>query len=563
MNRRLIVFLPVLLGAAVLATTWELARLPQAARVIAAAFLGGAFLVALLGTRPDVRAHATVALAAAAVTAAGQTRAGTAYVALSVVFAIGSVVAIRIGRGAFTPRYRGPRLATIVLAVTAAALGAALFVGLPPVARRIEMRIGRYVEPDDMPVGFSSRLALGSTRRMLKSSRIVLRVHGERVEYLRGAVLDSYGGLVWSSSLADRSGTPLVSAALDSTTTRIVFASGAPIAKPPETRWFLPPGACNLHTASGHILPDGMGIAHPERAEEEEIDLRVGGCAAPELAPPPPGRADVDFELPSIRRELAPIAAEWTAGATSDRQKVERITARLQRFPYVLDVERDERVDPVVDFLKIHREGHCEMFASALALLARTQGIPTRVVTGYRVSEVSPIFGYSVVRERNAHAWVDVWLDGAWHTWDPTPPDESLAGSRPGLFDRAGEATSYLWDLGGPWALAGVAALAGLVYYVRRWLADLRARLGARLARGPRPSPGFVALETALERAGHARPPSEPLEHFARRIVDAGPPWADEVAAALAAYAALRYGGVGHEREIAQALERAASRVTS
>ena len=99
-------------------------------------------------------------------------------------------------------------------------------------------------------------------------------------------------------------------------------------------------------------------------------------------------------------------------------------------FGYSLEVKRSRGVDAVVDLLNIHREGHCELFASAMALLARTQGIPTRVVSGYRASEINPITGLAVVRERNAHTWVEAWVDGRWDTWDPTPMVE-MTTSRP------------------------------------------------------------------------------------------------------------------------------------
>ena len=108
----------------------------------------------------------------------------------------------------------------------------------------------------------------------------------------------------------------------------------------------------------------------------------------------------------------------------------------------------------VEEFLFEDKRGHCEYFASALALLGRAAGVPTRVVMGYRVSERSP-FGYSVVRERNAHAWVEAWLpEQGWVTRDATPAEaqpqneEREAGyfesSLDGLRVAYGDATDWL-----------------------------------------------------------------------------------------------------------------------
>lgn len=85
---------------------------------------------------------------------------------------------------------------------------------------------------------------------------------------------------------------------------------------------------------------------------------------------------------------------------------------------------RGER-DPIVEFLTTDRQGHCELFASALAAMTRSLGMRARVVTGFRASEYNGIGGYYIVRERNAHAWTEVDCgDKGWQVFDGTPPAE-------------------------------------------------------------------------------------------------------------------------------------------
>ncbi|MDA7951529.1 MAG: transglutaminaseTgpA domain-containing protein [Pirellulaceae bacterium] len=110
------------------------------------------------------------------------------------------------------------------------------------------------------------------------------------------------------------------------------------------------------------------------------------------------------------------------------------------RFIYTLDqtaIPHDELTDPTEEFLKIHRSGHCEYFASSLALMLRSQGIPTRVVSGYRGGDYNTVGSYYVVKQANAHSWVEAYLpsdqlpasyqndprfaEGGWLRLDPTP----------------------------------------------------------------------------------------------------------------------------------------------
>lgn len=77
-------------------------------------------------------------------------------------------------------------------------------------------------------------------------------------------------------------------------------------------------------------------------------------------------------------------------------------------------------LSPVDEFLFSSRQGFCGHYASAFTVLARAAGIPTRVVTGYQGAEFNPLGDYWIVRQSNAHAWAEAWLDGRWVRFDPT-----------------------------------------------------------------------------------------------------------------------------------------------
>ena len=101
-----------------------------------------------------------------------------------------------------------------------------------------------------------------------------------------------------------------------------------------------------------------------------------------------------------------------------------RIEDHLHReFTYSLDTAVPSLSrDPLAEFLFVTKRGYCEYFASAMAVLLRTQGIPARVVTGFQSGFYNDVSGSWVMRASDAHAWVEGWIDGrGWVTFDPTP----------------------------------------------------------------------------------------------------------------------------------------------
>jgi hypothetical protein len=102
-----------------------------------------------------------------------------------------------------------------------------------------------------------------------------------------------------------------------------------------------------------------------------------------------------------------------------------------------------------MDFLVNTKQGHCERFASALALMLRSQGVPSRIVVGFRGAD-NPINGVYVIRRNQAHAWVQMWTPGRhaqWITLDPTPAVASTAPIPYSLWEwwRDGQRTGQEW----------------------------------------------------------------------------------------------------------------------
>ncbi|MEM6472599.1 MAG: transglutaminaseTgpA domain-containing protein [Planctomycetota bacterium] len=144
---------------------------------------------------------------------------------------------------------------------------------------------------------------------------------------------------------------------------------------------------------------------------------------------------------------------------------MERYLANDADFQYTLNLNSTPipNLDPIEQFMAVDRRGHCQYFASSLALMLRSVGIPSRVVVGYRTEEYNPIGKYHIARQSHAHAWVEALIEAGelppaivpagqslakryWMRLDPTPSasaeDDGNAAGVSGLINLA----NHLWD---------------------------------------------------------------------------------------------------------------------
>ncbi len=125
-------------------------------------------------------------------------------------------------------------------------------------------------------------------------------------------------------------------------------------------------------------------------------------------------------ELPS---RVGDLAADITRGSASEYDRVLAVQSWIQQHTrYNLDVPADPPgVDAVDEFLFVTRQGFCEQIASSMAVMLRTLGIPTRLVTGYGPGSRNPFTGYFEVKQSDAHAWLEVYYPrSGWVQYDPT-----------------------------------------------------------------------------------------------------------------------------------------------
>lgn len=522
-----------------------------------------------LVVRPVYGARVTVAATVVALTGAGRAMTGPVYVVLFCLAIVFGLFALRVEDPArpAARELRAPHVGSLAfMAVVSVGSMIGLSRALPPLHDALIARLAARWEQMGR-TGLSENMRLGALEGMLQSDEVVLRVRGEAPPLLRGVVLVQYLAQQWNGmpNMPPREVVETKTAPVDPAGYVELEHASDP------RRYFVPLGATDVVTSTGVMQRDVMQSLY---ASAGFAAKRVWFKAGDDTGPMPLSPAAQELMFPqSIAPALQTTLASWGVSDQSPRERIAIIEERLRAdFKYSLEFEADSRIDPVVEFLTIRRTGHCEYFASAMALLARAARVPSRVVAGYRASEVSP-FGYTIVRERDAHSWVEVWIDDRWQTVDPTPAASFTAPERmktPALSAFV-DALRTAWNAADDWlgqrspfelSLMLVGLFAVLILY-----RTLRARRGpARSTSGPidEPLPAFSELVRALEERGIAREPSLTIGALAdrlRRTERVAPAARDEVILAMQRYEALRYGRVGDEQEVAGLLRRAARAV--
>ena len=129
------------------------------------------------------------------------------------------------------------------------------------------------------------------------------------------------------------------------------------------------------------------------------------------------------LELPKLDSRVRPLTDKIIANAKTPYDRASAIETYLRtHYGYTLQLDRAKPEDPIADFLFVRRRGHCEYFSSAMAIMLRTIGIPSRVVNGFAGGEFNDITSQYVIRASDAHSWVEAYIPGqGWLAFDPTP----------------------------------------------------------------------------------------------------------------------------------------------
>ncbi len=321
--------------------------------------------------------------------------------------------------------------------------------------------------------GFSENVTLGGHGLLKSDPTVVMRVeidsrYGGRDApqiHWRGIAFDNYEGGHWSRTPR----APKTNESIDRPSAGVdrheIAWRDLPLGDPDNTAikqevWLDPIDSDVLFGAS---LPHVFELASVVRRSMKDLrndELRLDHSGTvhytvwSQLAPPSaaalrsadgplPAGYEVYLQLPAtgrhpITQRTRDLSRTITAPFANNYDKAVAIERWLgQNLTYSLELE-EPKTEPVDDFLFRRKQGHCEYFASAFAVLARAAGIPAREVDGFLGGEWNEYQGYVAVRAGDAHAWDEVYFPGrGWVTFDPTPPGNDTLWSRQRWLARA------------------------------------------------------------------------------------------------------------------------------
>ncbi len=495
-------------------------------------------------------------------------------------------------------------LGASLLSVPILVITAVLFVLFP----RMSIGLFSRIHTEKRTVGFGESVALRDEDINAFSDRVLVRLEPVTQSTLKPSglslkmrvmVLDTFDGERWTRKVKEKwNPIPLQQ------TDYVLAPKDTPaLAEYEVLQEFMTPKLLCLPDGTGDIrtesVSDKEGDVRPRRLtmdqtgqieyeDDSEIGIkfraRITGAA-------PPGRPPMEGDpyLTFPKNDRIALTAKTLAGDGTDRERAERLIFNLKsQYRYSLKLAGDERnlkeKTSLERFLYSRRSGTCEHFATALTLMLRAVGIPARLITGFMGADFNLVGGFYSVRERNAHAWTEAFIDGRWTTLDAVPSAEGAsAEERPFFLAMLIETLEMKWrkhvigyDLGTQGKLAVVilrklrymrgdarsflnfqkqlfpilavilplVVVAFLIYRYRSRFSIQKARQPSRRASNhcKQADEIFVALERRLRQLGRPRPVHLTLYEHLSSLRPDGPILVDNVLRIARRYNEVRFG---------------------
>lgn len=291
-------------------------------------------------------------------------------------------------------------------------------------------------------IGFAGDVELGAMNELLDDPALVFRAHfsalPDEVPYFRGVALDRFDGHRWTTEATRQREEDWADPRSDLVRVQVQLEAH------PEGVLFVPGVVEGIDVSGVAVERDQAGAYHlpgPPRRIEYTV-----------FTSPPygPGRGD-PFRDAQPSLALPPLSAEVRALFQSKVADVDGPDARIAAlsqwlrsdYAYTREPRNTDAEAPLERFLLDNREGHCEYFASALAVGGRVIGVPTRVINGFVGGERGGP-DEIVFRRYHAHSWVEYYDGDRWVTADATPSIGAPAG--PGWVTALTESVDQWWS---------------------------------------------------------------------------------------------------------------------
>lgn len=293
--------------------------------------------------------------------------------------------------------------------------------------------------------GLSDTMSPGDISSLSMSDAVAFRVQFDdeipesRDRYWRGLVMTRFNGRTWTGSEPH----------MDSSAQQQIVMRGDPVSyevtmEPTRQQWVFAMEMPTDWSLESTFMGPQQQLSHVTPIEQR-IAYKV--VSYPDYL--------LQSELPSLFRQWytsipesgnarsRDLARAMRAAAGSDTAYIDAVLAKFHDEEYFYTLRPPALgSNPVDRFLFETRMGFCEHYASAFAFMMRSAGIPSRIVLGYQGGEVNPMGGHLIVRQSDAHAWTEVWLERyGWYRVDPTSavaPERIEYGARGATLEGIG-----------------------------------------------------------------------------------------------------------------------------
>jgi transglutaminase-like putative cysteine protease len=273
--------------------------------------------------------------------------------------------------------------------------------------------------------GLSDSMSPGDIASLIESNEVAFRVNfSERVPpqremYWRGPVFDFFDGRGWKASIhGERTPAPGIELLGGRTQYEVVL-------EPNRRSWLFALDVADPATLPPRSRMHGSGLVLSHTQVKDRLSYQMVSFTRYQLQPQlDEWTREATLQLPFSGNDRArQLAQSWRTEGLDDAAIVQRALAMYnqEKFFYTLQPPIMRAGDTVDQFLFETRRGFCEHYASSFTFLMRAAKVPARVVTGYQGGALNDIGFYYVVRQSDAHAWTEVWLEGeGWRRVDPT-----------------------------------------------------------------------------------------------------------------------------------------------
>jgi len=301
---------------------------------------------------------------------------------------------------------------SFVIFVFVFAFGGVLFFILPRPEKPLVAFIKKEIPKP--AVGFSNEVKLGAFSEIVEDKTVVFRAKLSLKEtqdlYWRGNTLEIFDGLRWKSVSF-------------SYLRRLDYERKEPIK---ELLLISPYGEKNIFTygypikvtnSNGEVyINETKGVAEAKKVIVKPLKVELFTVNPQEVRVALLNKELLLYVPPQIKPILERIVEKNRLRGLPFNLLLKKVEKYFSAFRYSLD----NKARNLEEFLTVYREGNCEYFASASAMLFRFLGYPTRVVVGFFGGDYNPITGYYVVRQKDAHAWVEIYFNHRWIRFDAT-----------------------------------------------------------------------------------------------------------------------------------------------